>query len=84
VLKGSAQIETADIAGRFEGELTVQGRLHIRSTGRVHGTIRYGSIEIERGGAISGQVEALPPARPALASFVPPDDTSPLTGSEST
>jgi cytoskeletal protein CcmA (bactofilin family) len=84
VLKGSAQIETADIAGRFEGELTVQGRLHIRATGRVHGTIRYGSIEIERGGTISGQIEVLPPARPALTPIVPPDDASPLTGSEST
>jgi cytoskeletal protein CcmA (bactofilin family) len=84
VLKGSAQIETADIAGRFEGELTVLGRLHIRPSGRVHGTIRYGSIEIERGGTISGQVEVLPPARPALASFAPPDTSAPPSGSEST
>lgn len=86
VLKGSAQIETADIAGRFEGELTVQGRLHIRPTGRVHGTIRYGSIEIERGGIIGGQVEALPPARPVLESLAPPDRGAapPTTGSEST
>jgi cytoskeletal protein CcmA (bactofilin family) len=84
VLKGSAQIETAEIAGRFEGELTVRGRLHIRSTGRVQGTIRYGSIEIERGGIIGGQIEALPPTRPALASVTPPDDTSSTPGSEST
>jgi cytoskeletal protein CcmA (bactofilin family) len=77
VLKGSARIETADIAGHFEGELTVQGRLHIRPTGRVHGTIRYGSIEIERGGTIGGQVEALPPARSGIDSLTPPATSGP-------
>jgi cytoskeletal protein CcmA (bactofilin family) len=59
VLKGAAQVDTADIAGSYEGELTVQRNLHIRATGRVHGHIRYGSIEIERGGRIGGEVEAL-------------------------
>jgi cytoskeletal protein CcmA (bactofilin family) len=59
VLKGGAQVDSADIAGSYEGDLTVQQNLHIRATGRVHGQIRYGSIEIERGGRIGGQVEAL-------------------------
>jgi cytoskeletal protein CcmA (bactofilin family) len=59
VLKGAAQVDTADIAGSYEGDLTVQRSLRIRSTGRVHGQVRYGSIEIERGGRIGGQVEAL-------------------------
>jgi cytoskeletal protein CcmA (bactofilin family) len=59
VLKGAAQVDSADIAGSYEGDLTVQQRLLIRATGRVHGQIRYGSIEIERGGRIGGQVEAL-------------------------
>jgi cytoskeletal protein CcmA (bactofilin family) len=58
-LKGAAHVDTADIAGSYEGELTVQQKLHIRATGRVHGQIRYGSIEIERGGRIGGHVEAL-------------------------
>lgn len=58
-LKGAAQVDTADIAGSYEGELTVQQKLHIRPTGRVYGQIRYGSIEIERGGRIGGHVEAL-------------------------
>lgn len=59
LLKGAAQVDSADIAGSYEGDLTVQQNLHIRATGRVHGQIRYGSIEIERGGRIGGQVEAL-------------------------
>ncbi|MBI3453342.1 MAG: polymer-forming cytoskeletal protein [Rhodospirillales bacterium] len=57
--KGTAEIETAEIAGRFEGSITVRERLFIRSTGRVHGTIRYGQIEIEPGGEISGDVQVV-------------------------
>lgn len=34
-------------------------RLLIRSTGRVSGTVRYGDIEIERGGRLSGAVARL-------------------------
>jgi cytoskeletal protein CcmA (bactofilin family) len=59
LLKGAAQVETADIAGSYEGDLMVEQNLHVRATGRVHGHIRYGSIEIERGGRIGGHVEAL-------------------------
>ena len=60
VYKGSASIEEAEIRGRFDGVLNVRRRLLIRSTGRVAGTVRYGQIEVERGGQISGDVEAQP------------------------
>jgi cytoskeletal protein CcmA (bactofilin family) len=59
LFKGSAAIETAEIRGRFEGTLTVRKRLFIRATGLVTGTIRYGQIEVERGGGISGEIEAI-------------------------
>ena len=55
--QGRAEVEEAEIAGVYEGELTVSGRLLIRKTGRVTGTVRYGEIEIERGGGILGSVE---------------------------
>jgi len=58
--KGSAEIETADIAGRYEGTLTVRERLFVRSTGKVSGKITYGQIEIEPGGEISGEVHVGP------------------------
>jgi cytoskeletal protein CcmA (bactofilin family) len=32
----------------------------IKATGRVSGTIRYGQIEIECGGQISGDIQAQP------------------------
>lgn len=58
LFKGSATIDEIEVRGRFEGTLTVRKRLLIRATGRVSGTIRYGQIEIECGGQISGDVQA--------------------------
>ena len=58
LFKGSATIDEIEVRGRFEGNLTVRKRLLIRATGRVSGTIRYGQIEIECGGQISGDVQA--------------------------
>jgi cytoskeletal protein CcmA (bactofilin family) len=58
--KGSATVEVADVSGRFDGELTVNGRLTVRATGKVLGKINYGQLEIERGGIVSGTIEALP------------------------
>ncbi len=66
LFKGSASIDEAEIRGRFEGTLEVRNRLLIRATGRVIGTVRYGQIEIERGGQVSGDVQAQPSdGRPA-------------------
>ncbi len=54
---GDIEVTTADVSGRFDGNLNVNERLTIRSTGRVSGKIRYNTIEIESGGRISGNVE---------------------------
>ncbi len=55
--RGTAVIEEADISGVFEGTLTVAKRIMVRSTGRINGEVRYGELEIERGGRISGDVQ---------------------------
>ena len=73
--KGTAEIESADIAGRFEGTLSVRERLFIRSTGKLSGKITYGQIEIEPGGEISGEVH-VGPRRPAAAEAEPAYGTS--------
>ena len=57
---GRAEVDEADIAGRFEGELVVRGQLLLRPTAKIHGQIRYGRIVIEGGGEISGDVAVLP------------------------
>jgi cytoskeletal protein CcmA (bactofilin family) len=59
VFKGKAHIESAEISGVFEGELVTTQKLIIHSTGRVYGNIRYGQIEIARGGVIAGQIDVL-------------------------
>jgi cytoskeletal protein CcmA (bactofilin family) len=57
--KGQAVIDNADIAGRYEGDLTVRERLYVRASGQVHGTIRYRALEIEGGGRIGGTMVEL-------------------------
>ncbi len=59
VFKGKAHIESAEISGTFEGELLTSEKLIIHSTGKVYGNIRYGQIEIARGGVIAGQIDVL-------------------------
>jgi cytoskeletal protein CcmA (bactofilin family) len=62
--KGSAEAETAEVSGRFEGKLLVRKRLTIRATGRVTGEIRYGEIEIECGGVICGDIQTVDSGNP--------------------
>ena len=54
--KGSAAIDMAEISGNFEGTLTARDILIVRSTGRITGTVRFGKIEIERGGEVVGDI----------------------------
>ena len=77
--KGTAEIESADIAGRFEGTLSVRERLFIRSTGKLSGKITYGQIEIEPGGEISGEVH-VGPRRPSVAAAAPAAEAEPAYG----
>lgn len=59
VLKGDARVDEAMISGQFEGSMVVTGKLVITASGSVKGTIRYGTIEIETGGRLSGNVASL-------------------------
>lgn len=55
--KGEAEIEVAEIRGRFDGNLTVRDKLVIHATGRVTGKVRYGKLVIEEGGQLCGEVQ---------------------------
>ena len=59
LFSGSAAVQSADISGRFEGDIKVSGRLMIRATGLVSGTVEYSELEIERGGRLAGNVSAV-------------------------
>jgi len=56
---GTVEIEEANIAGRFEGDITVKGRLTIESTGQVVGSISYKELSMEAGAVIDGAVSPI-------------------------
>lgn len=93
LFKGSVEIDEADIAGRFEGDISVRGRLRLRSTGKINGSIRYGELEVEAGGQLIGEIQVLTansasvarmPATPAEQPAVPETaQPSPYTAAHS-
>lgn len=67
---GTATVESAEIHGDFDGTLTVSDLLRIHGTGRVSGKVRYGKIEVQSGGEVSGDIasaSSAPAATPVLA-----------------
>ncbi len=63
--KGTANVVEAHISGNFEGDLVCTGRLIIHASGKVHGKITYGEIEIERGGELTGEIKTVSSAQAA-------------------
>jgi cytoskeletal protein CcmA (bactofilin family) len=59
VFRGEVQVEDAEIAGLFDGTITVRGNLTIRATGKVNGTARYRKLAVEEGGVLSGRMETI-------------------------
>ena len=53
---GSVEIENATIAGHFEGEINVSGRLTVSSSGVITGSIAYGELQIEAGATLDGRL----------------------------
>ena len=76
---------TADevvVGGRVEGRLTARALLHVTSGGHVRGEVRYGALQIDRGGVLDGTTVqghaadgprplSAPPPRPQRASQFP-------------
>lgn len=58
IFYGSVDIEEAVIAGRFEGDLTVDGRVTIEATGTVIGTITYRELTVDAGATIEGKISS--------------------------
>lgn len=63
VFYGTVQIEEATVAGRFEGDLTVNGRLTIRSTGSITGSVAYKELAVEAGAVLDGKIVPLSGSR---------------------
>ena len=58
-INGDIKSEVADIRGEVMNAVEVRKNLIVRSTGKIAGTIRYQSIEIENGGIVDGQLEKM-------------------------
>ncbi|MFN3701190.1 MAG: polymer-forming cytoskeletal protein [Alphaproteobacteria bacterium] len=56
---GTVEIDEANISGRFEGDLTVNGRLRVHSCGVITGSISYKELQIEAGAVIDGKLTPL-------------------------
>lgn len=68
---GVVDIEQADIAGRFEGNLTVRGKLILRPSAHVTGTIQYGALQVDTGATLNGQITSLGLDTPLKQTFTP-------------
>lgn len=79
---GTAEVQDCVIAGRFDGKLTVHGRLTVKPTGHILGDVEYGALEVETGARIEGQINSLhtvrPTEEPARLAALPPAQTPPL------
>lgn len=56
---GTVEIDEAQIAGRFEGDITVNGRLTLTAGGVITGSISYKELQIEAGATIDGKLTPL-------------------------
>jgi len=63
---GTVAVDTAEIHGRLEGELTVRKQLVIHGTGKVSGKIRYARIKVEEGAELAGEISVLEKSPPGL------------------
>jgi cytoskeletal protein CcmA (bactofilin family) len=59
IFSGTVAVDSAEIHGRLEGELTVRKQLVIHATGKVSGKIRYAKIKVEEGAELSGEISML-------------------------
>jgi len=59
VFSGTVAVDTAEIHGRLEGDLTVRKQLVIHATGKVSGKIRYAKIKVEEGAEIAGEISMM-------------------------
>lgn len=57
--RGKAHVVRADIGGLVDGELIVSGKLTVRSTGSIEGSVTYATLAVEEGGRIAGTLKPI-------------------------
>jgi len=56
-IKGNIKVETLYIEGSIEGEINIKDLLKILSSGYVSGKVSYGSLQINEGARLLGEIE---------------------------
>jgi len=54
VVTGELVADEIVVGGRVEGKVTARAHLHIAPGGSVRGEVRYGSLQVDRGGLLDG------------------------------
>jgi cytoskeletal protein CcmA (bactofilin family) len=57
--KGSSEVDSASVAGTYDGDLKVNGHLEIAASGVVTGKVSYKTIAVANGGRLQGAIETL-------------------------
>ncbi len=55
-ITGNVKSNDALIAGKFDGEMNVNGELSLKSTAKVNGQITTQKVEIEEGAVLNGNI----------------------------
>ena len=79
---GAAAVANAEITGRFEGDLQIAKHLRLRAGGAIAAKVRYRQLEVERGGILSGDIQALDAAIPAPSAAPRPISSSAEAGAQ--
>ncbi len=58
---GKLRVNTADIKGELQGDVSVKSLITIRQSGSVSGNVRYGRLAMEEGANLSADVRNIPP-----------------------
>jgi len=56
-LSGEISGDSAEISGTLEQSITLKKKLKVMSTGRINGRVAYGSIDIDEGATITGELQ---------------------------
>jgi len=55
--KGNLETHNADVWGKIDGDLKVNGTLTVQEDGEVSGNVEYESVQIKLGGKIRGEIK---------------------------
>ena len=57
IVKGKIKTDSLSVEGNIEGELAVKGLIKLMASGTVSGKISYGSLQINEGGKLVGELD---------------------------